>query len=314
MSGVAIWAEVDGAAGDPRADACVVTIGNFDGVHRGHRLVIEHTREDAERRGIATVAVTFHPHPLEVIAPAHAPKRLTSIERRIELLHEAGADQVYVLDFDRDMAAWSPEEFVTRVVVDQLHAANVVVGDNFRFGHKAQGDVEYLREAGERLGFAVDDRRLLGDGEAFSSTRVRQLIVERRLGEAADVLGRPVEVTGTIVGGDRRGRELGFPTANVPVDEAYAVPPDGVYAGWLVRASGERLPAAISVGTNPTFDGTERRVESYVLDRDDLDLYGERVRVELVAAVRDMERFDGIEALVSQMHDDVARTRDLLGR
>ncbi len=312
MSGVAIWAEVDGATGVPRTHACVVTIGNFDGVHRGHRLVLEHTREDAHRRGIATVAVTFHPHPLEVIAPAHAPKRLTSIERRIELLREAGADEVYVLDFDREMASWSPEEFVTRVVVDQLHAANVVVGDNFRFGHKAQGDVAYLREAGERLGFAVDDRSLLGDGEAFSSTRVRELVAERRLDEAAEVLGRPVEVTGTIVGGDRRGRELGFPTANVPVDEAYAVPPDGVYAGWLVRASGERLPAAISVGSNPTFDGTERRVESYVLDRDDLDLYGEHVRVELVAPVREMERFDGVEALVARMHDDVARTRALL--
>lgn len=314
MSGVAIWAEVGGAADVPRDAACVVTIGNFDGVHQGHRLVLAHTREDAARRGVATVAVTFHPHPLEVLAPAHAPQRLTSIERRIELLREAGADEVYVLAFDRDMAAWSPEEFVTRVVVDQLRAVNVVVGDNFRFGHKAQGDVTYLREAGERLGFAVDDRSLLGDGEAYSSTRVRHLIAERRLAEAAEVLGRPVEVTGVVVGGDRRGRELGFPTANVPVDEAFAVPPDGVYAGHLVRASGERLPAAVSVGTNPTFDGTERRVESYVLDRDDLDLYGETVRVELVALVREMERFDGVDALVARMHEDVARTRELLSR
>jgi riboflavin kinase/FMN adenylyltransferase len=306
-----IWRDFRGAATTPRQEPSAVTVGNFDGVHRGHQHVLARTRELAD--GLPVIAVTFDPHPLTVVAPAHAPQRLTTIERRVELLLDAGADEVRILAFSREMADWPPQEFIDRVLVDQLKASLVVVGDNFRFGSKASGDTAFLTAAGERGGFRVDGLGLDGGAVPYSSTLVRSLVADGRLREAADVLGRPHEVTGVVVEGDKRGRELGFPTANVPVDETYAVPPDGVYAGWVVRADGERLPAAISVGTNPTFDGVERRVESYVLDRTDLELYGEAIRVEFVDLLRGMVRFDGIDALIVQMHDDVDRTRAILG-
>ncbi|WP_367649140.1 bifunctional riboflavin kinase/FAD synthetase [Aeromicrobium stalagmiti] len=306
-----IWRDSPGASTAPRTEPAAVTVGNFDGVHRGHQHVIARTRELAD--GLPVIAITFEPHPLAVVAPDHAPKRLTTMQRRVELLIAAGVDEVRILDFTREMAAWTPQEFVDRVLVDQLQTSLVAVGDNFRFGHKASGDTTFLREAGARAGFAVDGLHLDGGAEPFSSTLVRGLVAEGRLREAAEVLGRPHEITGVVRKGDQRGRELGFPTANVPVDEAFAVPPDGVYAGWLVRAGGERLPAAISVGTNPTFDGVERRVESYVLDRTDLDLYGEEIRVELVERLRGMVKYEGIDPLIVQMNDDVARTRTELG-
>jgi len=309
-SAVTIWREAPGAVTAPTAAPTAVTIGNFDGVHRGHQHVLARTRELAG--DIPVVAVTFDPHPLAVVAPDHAPRMLTGIARRVALLREAGADEVRVLAFGAEMAAWSPASFVQSVVVEQLGARAVVVGSNFRFGRRAAGDVDLLRRMGESGGFAVDGIELDGGEVPFSSTLVRRLVAEGDMRAAASVLGRPHELSGVVVPGDRRGRDLGFPTANVPVDDAYCVPPDGVYAGHLVRASGERLPAAISVGTNPTFDGTQRRVESYVLDRTDLELYGEPVRVELVERIRGMVRFDGAESLVQQMHDDVARTRALL--
>lgn len=308
---VRIWRDFRGAATGPRLDPSAVTVGNFDGVHRGHQHVLARTRELAG--GLPLIAVTFVPHPLAVVAPDHAPTRLVTVERRVELLRAAGADEVRILDFTREMAAWSPQEFVDRVLVEQLRVSLVAVGENFRFGSRASGDTTFLRAAGEQAGFTVDALALDGGPEPFSSTLVRALVAEGRLREAAEVLGRPHEVSGVVVKGDQRGRELGFPTANVPVDEAYAVPPDGVYAGWLVRADGERLPAAISVGTNPTFDGLERRVESYVLDRTDLDLYGEAIRVELVDRLRAMVKYEGIDPLIAQMHQDVADTRAVLG-
>jgi riboflavin kinase/FMN adenylyltransferase len=308
---VMIWRDFRGAATAPRLDPSAVTVGNFDGVHRGHQHVLARTHDLAD--GLPVIAVTFVPHPLAVVAPGHAPTRLTSIERRVELLRAAGADEVRILDFSPEMASWTPQEFVDRVLVEQLRAAVVAVGDNFRFGAKASGDTAFLRVAGERAGFSVDGLALDGGAEPYSSTLVRGLVAEGRLREAAEVLGRPHEVAGVVVKGEQRGRDLGFPTANVPVDQAYSVPPDGVYAGWLVRPGGERLPAAISVGTNPTFDGVERRVESYVLDRTDLDLYGEAIRVELVDRLRGMVKFEGIEPLVEQMHRDVADTRRVLG-
>ncbi|WP_374999585.1 bifunctional riboflavin kinase/FAD synthetase [Aeromicrobium sp. CTD01-1L150] len=305
-----IWRGIQGSVIDARADAAVVTVGNFDGVHRGHQYVLARTRETG--RGLPVVAVTFDPHPLAIIAPDHAPRRLTTIERRIDLLHEHGADEVRVLDFTREMAAWSPEEFILRVVVDQLRAAHVVVGSNFRFGAKAAGDVDLLRTVGSQAGFTVEGLELDGGEQPFSSTLIRALVAEARLPEAADVLGRPHEVTGMVVEGDRRGRDLGFPTANVPVDESFAVPPDGVYAGRLIT-SGEALPAAISVGTNPTFGGHERRVESYIIDHGhDLDLYRQQVRVEFVERLRGMDAFDSVAALVAQMHDDVTAAREIL--
>jgi riboflavin kinase/FMN adenylyltransferase len=308
---VTIWRDFPGASTAPRGDPAAVTVGNFDGVHRGHQHVIARTRELAD--GLPVIAVTFDPHPLAVVAPDHAPRRLTTTGRRVELLLAAGADEVRILAFSREMAAWTPQEFVDRVLVEQLRASLVAVGDNFRFGHRAKGDTTFLREAGARAGFAVDGLHLDGGTEPYSSTLVRRLVAEGLMREAADVLGRPHEVSGAVRKGDQRGRDLGYPTANVPIDEAYAVPPDGVYAGWVVRADGDRLPAAISVGTNPTFDGIERRVESYVLDRTDLELYGEEIRVELVELLRGMVKFGDVDALVVQMADDVERTRDILG-
>jgi len=308
---VTIWRDFPGASTTARAEPAAVTVGNFDGVHRGHQHVIQRTRELS--RGLPVIAVTFEPHPLVIVAPDRAPKRLATTERRVELLLAAGADEIRILDFTRDMAAWSPQEFVDRVLRDELRAAVVAVGENFRFGHRAKGDTAFLRLAGEQAGFSVDALDLDGGVEPYTSTLVRALVAAGSIREAAEVLGRPHEVTGVVRKGDQRGRELGFPTANVPVDESFAVPPDGIYAGWVVRQHGERLPAAISVGTNPTFDGVERRVESYVLDRTDLDLYGEFIRVELVERIRGMVKYDGIEPLIVQMHDDVERTRQILG-
>jgi riboflavin kinase/FMN adenylyltransferase len=308
---VTIWRDFPGASTTARTSPAAVTVGNFDGVHRGHQHVIERTRELS--RGLPVIAVTFEPHPLAVVAPDRAPKRLATTERRVELLLAAGADEIRILDFTRDMAAWTPQEFVDRVLRDELQAALVAVGENFRFGQRAAGDTTFLRAAGEGAGFTVDALDLDGGTEPYSSTLVRAHVAAGRMREAAEVLGRPHEVSGVVRKGDQRGRDLGYPTANVPVDEAYAVPPDGVYAGWLVRADGERLPAAISVGTNPTFAGVERRVESYVLDRTDLDLYGEAIRVEFVDLLRGMETFEDVDALVVQMDADVVDTRTALG-
>ncbi len=304
-----MWRDVPGATTDARTERAAVAIGTFDGVHRGHQHVLARTRELAD--GAAVVAVTFDPHPMAVVRPDHVPRRLTTLQRRVELLLANGADEVRVLAFSTEMSGWSPEEFIQRVLVDELHSQVVVVGEKFRFGHKAAGDLAVLVAAGEQHGFKAVGLPLIGDGEVLSSTRARAHVAAGELQEAAVVLGRPHEVSGVVVRGDRRGRDLGFPTANVPVDESCAVPPDGVYAGWVVRAD-ERLPAAISVGTNPTFDGVERRVESYVLDRTDLDLYDELIRVELVAHLRGMVKYEGVEALVQQMHQDVADTREIL--
>lgn len=310
---MAIWKAVDGAPGAAVSEPTVVTIGNFDGVHRGHQSLLAATREAAD--GVATVAITFDPHPVAIFAPDRAPKRLTTLERRIELLHEHGADHVRVLDFTREMAGWSPEKFVERVVLDQCHARAVVVGTGFRYGSRATGSIETLAESGRQHGFTAREVDLAGDGDgdAFSSTRVREAVEAGDVELAAQILGRPHEVTGTVVAGDRRGRELGFPTANVPVDDTYAVPPDGVYATRVVLPDGTRVPAATSIGTNPTFDGVAgRRVESYVLDRDDLDLYDREITVEFVTRLRDMVAYTTLEDLVRQMHRDVAAARAAL--
>lgn len=305
---MAIWKAVDGAPTSSIHESSALTIGNFDGVHRGHQALLAATVEAAN--GATTVAITFDPHPASLFAVDSAPRRLTSLARRVELLHHHGADEVRVLDFTREMAGWSPEDFVRHVVLDQCHARAVVVGDGFRFGSKASGSIETLVAAGERHGFSAAELPLVGDGVDFSSTRVREAVAEGDLDLAATILGRPHEVDGVVTVGDRRGRELGFPTANVPVDESYAVPPDGVYACRVVLPTGERLPAATSVGTNPTFEGVAgRRVESYVLDRTDLDLYDQQIRVEFVAQLRPMLAFDSVDALVEQMHRDVDAAR-----
>jgi len=313
---VTVWRQLEQVP--PDLGPTVVTIGNFDGVHRGHRLVLDRARTAAGRVGpdVPVVVVTFEPHPMAVLAPDRAPVALTTMAQRTRLLAATGDEHVLVLPFDRTMAAWSPEEFVRRVLVDRLHAAVVVVGANFRFGHRASGDVDTLRRLGERLGFTVDGLDLVGGDPPWSSTVVRQALDRGDVETATAVLGRPHSVEGVVVEGDHRGRALGYPTANVPTSGMVAVPADGVYAGTLQRLDDDLalpLPAAISVGTNPTFGGVERRVESYVLDRDDLELYGVPVRVDFVVRLRGQVRFYGVDDLVRQMAEDVERTRIALG-
>jgi len=311
---VRVWHSVDEVPADLGRTAVVV--GNFDGVHLGHQHVIARARELADADGLRVVAVTFDPHPMAVLRPDHAPMTLTDLERRCALLAEAGADDVFVIRFSREIAQWTPEEFVDRILVEGLHARHVVVGANFRFGNRAAGDVAMLTRAGESRDFVVDGVALDGGPQVWSSTYVRTCLTTGDVEGAAEALGRPYSVAGEVVEGDRRGRELGFPTANVPVG-AIAAPADGVYAGWLRvldEPGSDPMAAAISVGTNPTFDGVrDRRVEAYVLDRTDLDLYGRRVEISFVSRIRGMVKFEGIDALVATMKDDVERTRTLLG-
>ncbi|HEX6248132.1 MAG TPA: bifunctional riboflavin kinase/FAD synthetase [Nocardioidaceae bacterium] len=311
-----VWRSCDEVPAD--LGRTVVTIGNFDGVHLGHRHVVQRARELADELGLPdVVAVTFDPHPIEVLRPEHAPPTLTGIDARVRLLDEAGVDDVLVVPFSREIAEWSPERFIDEILVDALHAKGVVVGANFRFGYRAAGDVATLREAGDSRDFRTVGIALDGGPQVWSSTYVRNCLAAGDVEGAAEALGRPFAVRGEVVAGDRRGRDLGFPTANVPTSGIHAAPADGVYAGWLRRLDGENadpLPAAISVGTNPTFSGErERRVESYVLDRDDLELYGVEVEVSFVARLRGMRRFDSVDELVATMADDVRRAREVLG-
>lgn len=296
----------------------VVVIGNFDGVHLGHRAVLDHARE--LEPGLPVVAMTFWPHPLSVVRPGHEPKLLCDLDERVELLRRAGADRVEVVSFSKEFSERTPEDFVASILLP-LSPARVVVGENFRFGHHAAGTVETLRELG-RGHFEVTAIDLVrsplhthGGSERTSSTRIRAALAEGDIESAAQMLGRPYSFTGTVVHGDRRGRELGFPTANLTVSDKRAAPADGVYAGWLARTDrpGEApMPAAVSVGRNPTFDGTDLRVESYVLDRTDLELYDVRVRVQFVRRIRGQVKFDGIDALITQMNADVDRIREVL--
>ncbi|MBF9073845.1 bifunctional riboflavin kinase/FAD synthetase [Streptacidiphilus fuscans] len=293
----------------------VVTIGSFDGVHRAHQRIIGHAVDRARELGARCVVVTFDPHPSEVVRPGSHPALLAPYHRRAELMGELGVDAVLVLPFTAAFSQVSAEDFVRQVLVDGLHAAAVVEGPNFRFGHRAMGNVELLAELGERFGFSVDVLDLqisgqAGGGAPFSSTLARRLVAEGDMTGVAEVLGRPHRVEGTVVRGAQRGRELGYPTANVATLPHTAVPADGVYAGWLT-VDQERMPAAISVGTNPTFDGTERTVEAYAIDRVGLDLYGLHVAVDFLAYLRGMEKFDSIEALLDRMADDVKRAREL---
>ena len=311
-----IWRSLDEVPAD--LGRTVVTVGNFDGVHLGHQHVVSRAREVADSLGgIAVVAVTFDPHPMAVLRPEHAPQTLTTVEARAALLGAAGVDHVLVVPFSREIAGWSPERFVTDIIVDALHAQAVVVGANFRFGAKASGDVATLTRLGRLHDFTAEGIALDGGPQVWSSTYVRNCLLAGDVEGAAEALGRPFTVRGEVVKGDQRGRELGYPTANVPTSGMLAAPADGVYAGCLARLDATThtlLPAAISVGTNPTFDGErERRVESYVLDRDDLELYGVEVEVSFVARIRGMLRFDSVDELVATMHDDVERCRTILG-
>jgi len=307
---VQVWRSLDAVPGD--WPGCVVSIGVFDGVHRGHRMILDRAVVAARERGVASAVVTFDPHPAAVVGRP-VPLMLGTLHNRARWLAEVGIDALLILPFTRELSERTPEEFVQLVLVDRLHALHVVVGENFRFGHKQAGDVDLLARVGESSGFTVDAVPLVrGSTDPFSSTWIRQRLAEGDVSAAADALGRLHRVEGPVVRGDARGKQLGYPTANLDVLDGMAVPADGVYAGHLVRADGTRMPAAISVGTNPTFDGTERRVEAFVLDAD-LDLYGEHVAVEFAHWLRGMVRFDGVEPLVEQMGDDVRRTRELVG-
>lgn len=298
---------------------CVVTLGNFDGVHRGHKAVLSRLVEIGRERGLPAVAVTFEPHPLAVLHPDRAPDIITPSSVRDDLLEGTGLDGLLVLEFTKDFAQQSPEEFVQGTFVDGLQAKVVVVGVDTRFGYKNSGDVATLRELGETHDFEVIALEDVGDGERWSSTSVRKALTDGDVAAAARVLGRPHRVVGTVVHGHHRGRELGFPTANLSPDSAGLVPAEGVYAGWLTRLdldAGEpdrTMPAAISIGTNPTFDTKDRRtVEAYVLDRDDLDLYDERVVVEFVEHIRPTLRFESIDDLLVAMAKDVEQCRAVL--
>ena len=313
-----VWRSCDAVPAD--LGRTVVTVGNFDGVHLGHQHVVRRAREVAEELGLThVVAVTFDPHPIAVLRPEHAPLTLTTVETRVDLLDEAGVDDVLVVPFSREIAGWSPERFVDEILVESLHAKAVVVGANFRFGYRAAGDVAVLRELGETRDFVTEGIALDGGPQVWSSTYVRNCLSAGDVEGAAEALGRPFTVRGEVVRGDRRGRELGYPTANVPTTGMIAAPADGVYAGWLRRLDGDQepLPAAISVGTNPTFEGErERRVESHVIavpPGDDLELYGVPVEVSFVARLRGMRRFDSVDELVETMADDVRRAREVLG-
>ncbi|HEV7789233.1 MAG TPA: bifunctional riboflavin kinase/FAD synthetase [Pseudonocardia sp.] len=294
----------------------VVTVGVFDGVHRGHQKLIGRAVAVAAARRLPSVLVTFDPHPTEVVRPGHHPAQLTTLARRAELVGEMGISAFCVLPFTTEMARMPANEFAHEVLVERLHAAAVLVGDNFTFGHGAKGDVSLLRQLGRRFGFAVEGLELItdstdpGNGVTYSSTYIRACIDGGDVTLAAQALGRPHRLEGVVVRGDRRGHELGFPTANLAPPPFSAVPADGVYACWFVHGK-RQLPAAVSVGTNPTFSGRQRTVEAYVLDVDE-DFYGHQVALDFVARLRGMERFDSVEALVVQMGRDVDRTRELL--
>lgn len=291
-------------------------------------------------RGVPTVLMTFDPHPMEVVFPGSHPAQLTTLTRRAELVEETGIDVFLVMPFTADFMKLTPERYIHELLVESLHVVEVVVGENFTFGKKAAGNVNLLRKAGERLGFAVEGMTLVSEvsepdwGErsdgvrlrdetvTFSSTYIRSCVDAGDVVAAAEALGRPHRVEGVVVRGDGRGRVLGFPTANVAPPMHSAIPADGVYAAWFTVLGhgpvvgtvtpGERYQAAVSVGTNPTFSGRTRTVEAFVLDTE-ADLYGQHVAVDFVARIRGQEKFDSIDDLVVAMGADTARARTILG-
>jgi riboflavin kinase/FMN adenylyltransferase len=298
----------------PSWGRCVVTIGIFDGVRQGHQRIIGRVVELARERGVPSVVLTFDPHPIEIIRPGSHPPVLTGVRHKADLLEQLGVDVMCVLPFTPEFRRLSAAEFVHEVLVERLHATGVVVGENFRYGEQGAGDVASLTETGRRFGFTVEGLTLTGSADTtYSSTYIRSLVDAGDVEEASRVLGREHRVEGVVVRGDQRGREIGYPTANLSLLPWSAVPADGIYAGRLIRrlsTTPEQLPAAISIGTNPTFAGRERRVEAYVLDFTG-DLYGERVGLAFTTRLRDTVRFAAVEELVAQMAVDVARTRQL---
>jgi len=299
----------------------VVTIGNFDGVHRGHVRVLSQVVDQARARRARSVAVTFDPHPAQVHRPDRPHHPIMGWDDCRLLMADTGLDALLLLPYSLEFARTTPEDFIRETFVDALGAKAVVIGADVRFGRDNAGDLETMRELGRRYGFdvvVVED--LAADGEGgeesrrFSSTWIRELLAAGDVEEAARLLGRHHRMSGEVVHGAARGRELGFPTANMAPDSDGLVPADGVYAGWLFDEAGTRWPVAISVGSNPTFEGVSRQVEAHVMDRpkervEDFDLYGQHVRLEFVAHLRPMVAYRGMEALIEQMHQDVADAR-----
>ncbi|MHB0927975.1 MAG: bifunctional riboflavin kinase/FAD synthetase [Candidatus Nanopelagicales bacterium] len=300
------------------APASVVTIGVFDGVHLGHRALIDLTVSLARTEGLRSVAVTFDPHPMSVVRGLDIPL-LTTAARRRDLLMEQGIEHVHVCHFDLERAQQEPRAFIEEILMQVCGASMVVVGEGFRFGHKAMGDANGLRDAGL---IVHEVPAVIAGVDRVSSTRIRGALIEGDVTEARALLGRPHRIEGLVLHGSQRGRTFGYPTANVGVTNGLLVPADGVYAGWLTRGEiahgfeGETaLPAAISIGTNPTFDDViDRRVEAFVLDTSGLDLYGEYVALDFQARLRAMQKFDGIDSLMAAMAHDVEQTRIALGQ
>ncbi len=313
-----IWTDLSEVPKGPRR---VVTIGNFDGVHRGHLRVVETCVRSAESRGVESVALTFDPHPRSIHDPGNPTPLIMSLESRLEALERTGLDAVFVAEYCEALYSLSARQFAERYLADGLGAEEVVVGEDFRFGAGNTGDIQTLRELGEELGFTVtmvmDVRH--ASGRRWSSSWVRKLLAEGKVDQAAEVLGHPYRLVGTVEHGQKRGRTLGFPTANLDAGQGVLAPADGVYAGWLVRdvpghdQAQEFLPAAISVGTNPQFDGAKRTVEAHVMGRNDLDLYGSQVAVVFEKRLRPMMRFDGVDALLEQMDEDLRSSAAALG-
>jgi riboflavin kinase/FMN adenylyltransferase len=293
------------------ATGSLVCIGIFDGVHRGHQALVSTAREFAQESGLGLTICTFDPHPNQVVRPAQVPKLIGDVEQRRELLIQNGVDHVEVVAFTPEFANLTPREFAQDYLKDRLNAKTVVVGSNFTYGRKISGDVDTLAADGIQLGFTVKVFDLVQANGTISSTRIRELLLLGQVAEAAELLGRNFIVSGMVVKGDQRGRELGYPTANLEWDESLIVPADGVYAGY-VNVAGDRLPAAISVGTNPQFAGNTQRVEAYVLNRDDLELYGVRIGVEFVDLIRPQEVFDSLDDYLTQIAIDVAHVARLL--
>ena len=301
----------------PRPDAgSVVTIGAYDGVHLGHQAVIAEVRRQAGAAGQAATVVTFDRHPASVVRPATAPRLLTDLDQKLELLAATGIDRCLVISFDEARSKEPADEFVRDVLVERLGARRVIVGEDFHFGHQRSGDVTLLRAMGAELGFDVDGIELVtapGTAERASSTAIRHALVEGDLPRAAAMLGRPHEVRGVVAHGDERGRELGFPTANVSVPGEILLPADGIYAGWFQRADGTVLPAALSLGRRPTFyaEAHVSLLEAHVLDFSG-DLYDEAVRVRFVERLRGEAKFDSVEALIEQIDRDCTEARAIL--
>jgi riboflavin kinase / FMN adenylyltransferase len=291
----------------------VVLIGVFDGVHKGHQLLLNRAKEIADGRNI--VALTFDPHPMQVLAPERAPTLLTTLADRVELLKIHNADQVAVLKFNDQFSAMKPADFVKDVLVGQLSASTIIVGKNFTYGHKAAGNVDTLIRDGQNLDFTVDVQDLeSGEGEVISSSRIRNLVTAGQVEEARTLLTRPHRLDGVVVHGEKRGREIGYPTANLGNIDGQTVPKDGVYAGWLTVGI-NFWPAAISIGTNPTFAGERaRQVEAYALDQEGLDLYDKNASIEFGWRLRDTLKFDGLEPLLVQMKIDCDQARSLTER